>query len=192
MELVEDGLIMDREEKLPSPETELSCDAPSIADIPAITDILGQWTEAEEVQKYAERIARAIDGVSEYGMAFWVLKQNNKVIGVGGLADPLPAIKSYAQTENPGELKILYMDGAARGQGKGREFLAFLERAARDSGRSELLVRSAERYRETAFDFYKRCGYEDLGHITNEAGLPMEIFRKDLELKKPDESLDRD
>lgn len=192
MELIEDGLGTHREEKLPSPEAELSYDAPSITDIPAISDILSQWTEAEEVQKYAERIARAIDGESEYGMAFWVLKQNDQVVGVGGLADPLPSIRPYAQTDNPGELKILYMDGAARGQGKGREFLAFLERAARDSGRSELLVRSAERYRETAFDFYKRCGYEDLGHIMNEAGQPMEIFRKNLGLKKPDESLDRD
>lgn len=168
-------------EKLPTPEEPLAFAVPCSADLSAVTDILGQWTEPEETQKYVERIARCIEGESEYGMVFWVLKENGKVIGVGGLADPLPSVMPYAQTENPGELKILYMDGRARGKGKGREFLTFLEGAAREGGRSELLVRSAERYRETAFEFYKKTGYEDLGQIMNEAGNPMELFRKRLD-----------
>lgn len=151
---------------------------PVIADLFAIENILTQWVEAEEAEKYVGRIKSYISGQTEYNMAFWVIKQNDHVIGVGGLADPLPSIVSYAETSNPGELKILYLDNNLRGKGLGRKFLTFLEDEAVKRNYNELLVRSGEQYRETAFEFYKKMGYIDLGQMQNSFGKPMELFKK--------------
>ncbi len=153
---------------------------PAIVDLLAIENILKQWMDAEEVEKYVGRITSYINGQTEYNMVFWVIKQNNHVIGVGGLADPLPSIVSYAETSNPGELKILYLDNNSRGKGLGAKFLTFLEDEAAKRNYSELLVRSAEQYRETAFEFYKKMEYIDLGQIHNSLEKPMELFKKVL------------
>lgn len=143
--------------------------------------ILSQWIDAEEAAKYMERIDAECQGRTEYGMAFYALRRDGEIVGVGGLSDPLPMIRPFAATEHPGELKALYLDDQARGKGLGSFFLHFLEDEARRQGRKELLVRSAEQFRETAFGFYRQAGYEDLGVILNSAGKPMELFRKLLD-----------
>ncbi len=153
---------------------------PVISDLPEILRILSQWVDEAEAQKYIVRIKDCIEGRSEYGMRFYAMKDGDAVIGVGGLADPLPLVIPYAKTAKPAELKILYLDNNIRGKGYGKSFLEFLEKKALSDGRTELLVRSAEQFRETAFGFYLHCGYEDLGSIVNDAGRPMELFRKIL------------
>jgi len=158
-----------------------SFDLPKNEDLKDIENILNQWTDGEEVEKYLKRIKDQINGRTEYGMNFWTMKEANKIIGVGGLADPLPSILKYASTKNPGELKILYLYEQARGKSFGKKFLLWLEEKAFSQGRNELLVRSAEQYRDTAFEFYKKNGYEDLGQIINEAGKPMQLFKKILD-----------
>lgn len=45
-----------------------------------------------------DRIRAGIAGTKEYGMEFYVMKNEGVIVGVGGLADPLPAIMSYAGT----------------------------------------------------------------------------------------------
>jgi hypothetical protein len=87
-------------------QPDLNFSSPKVEDLSAISDILKQWTDEEEVKKYISRIQSEIKGQTEYGMNFWTMKENNKLIGIGGLADPLPSIKKYAESENPGELKI--------------------------------------------------------------------------------------
>lgn len=161
-------------------QSTLDFNLPKPEDLVAIANILSQWNDKDEVEKYITRIQNEIDGQTEYGMNFYTMKENNKLIGIGGLADPLPSIMSYAKTENPGELKILYLDNQARGNNFGKKFLNWLEEKALSDERSELLVRSAEKFRETAFEFYKTCGYEDLGQIENSDQKIMELFRKDL------------
>lgn len=158
----------------------ITFDSPQQKDILVIANILKQWLDTIEVEKYIERIGQAIKGRTEHGMNFWVIKEDSEVIGIGGLSDPLPNITSFAKTKNPGELKILYLDNKARGKGLGRQFILFLEEKSREQGRTEILVRSAEQYRNTAFEFYKKCGYEDNGSIINNAGKPMQLFTKIL------------
>lgn len=153
---------------------------PKAEDLTGIANILSQWNDQEEVEKYIARIQNEINGQTEFGMNFYTMKDNNKLIGIGGLADPLPSIMSYAKTPKPGELKILYLDNQARGKNFGKQFLTWLEKQALSQERTELLVRSAEKFRDTAFEFYKACGYEDLGQIENSDQKPMELFRKEL------------
>jgi GNAT superfamily N-acetyltransferase len=150
-------------------------------DLPVIEKILSQWTETKEKVKYVNRIEQAIGGKTEYGMRFWVAREGNLCVGVAGLSDPLPKVLSLAKTDKPGEIKILYVDKDSQGKGAGRALIEYLEKSARESGYKELLVRSAERYRETAYGFYEKVGYEKAGKVPGgEEGKEMQVFGKVL------------
>ncbi|MFZ4631804.1 MAG: GNAT family N-acetyltransferase [Patescibacteria group bacterium] len=147
---------------------------PKIEDLKAIAQILEQWTEKEEVEKYLSRIESEINGYTEYSMNFWVVKDGKFVIGVGGLAEPLPKILSLSKSKKPGEIKILYINSIHQSKGAGRQMVEFLEQEARNQGYTELFIRSAERYKDTAYGFYKNMGYEAIGKTENN----MKIFSK--------------
>jgi len=147
---------------------------PKIEDLKMIRSVLEQWTESEEVEKYLSRIESEINGSAEYSMNFFVVKDQELVIGVGGLAKPLPIVLPLAKTSNPGEIKILYIDNNHRGKGFGREMINYLELEARNQGYLELFVRSAERYKDTAYNFYKNMGYEEIYKLENN----MSVFYK--------------
>lgn len=149
---------------------------PKIEDLKMIGYILEQWTEPEEVEKYLSRIESEINGHTEYSMNFWAIKDEKLVIGIGGLAKPLPLILPLAKTNNPGEVKILYIDNDHRGKGVGRRMINYLEQEARTQGYRELFIRSALIYKNTAYDFYKKMGYEELGKLKDD----MSVFHKTL------------
>ena len=109
-------------------------------------------------------------------MNFWVIKSNDLIVGVGGLADPLPVVIPLAQSGNPGEIKILYLDNEIRGKGFGKQMVEFLEKEARGQGYTELFIRSAERYKDTAYGFYEKVGYKKVGLLDNN----MVVFAKVL------------
>ncbi len=154
---------------------------PKGEDLPDIEEILNQWTEEEEVDKYIERIGNEIDGHTEFNMQFWVARDNDKVIGIIGLSNPLPKVIPLAKTQKPGEIKILYVDNKEQGKGIGRTLVGFIENEAKRQGYKELLVRSAERYKNTTWGFYKKLGYSDLGIITGgDNKKKMQVFEKIL------------
>lgn len=147
---------------------------PQEKDLPDIKKILDQWTELEETDKYIGRIVNEINGKTEFSMRFWVIRNENSVVGIGGLADPLPKTLSFAKSIKSGEIKILYIDNDYRGKGIGKELMLFLENKAKEGGVTELLVRSAERYKDTAYGFYENMGYQKMGIIDQN----MMVFRK--------------
>ena len=147
---------------------------PKIEDLKIIRYILEQWTEPEEVEKYLSRIESEINGSTEYSMNFFVVKDQELVIGVGGLAKPLPIVLPLAKTNNPGEIKILYIDNNHCGKGIGKQVINYLELEARNQGYKELFVRSAERYKDTAYGFYEKMGYEQVYKLENN----MSVFYK--------------
>lgn len=150
---------------------------PEIEDLASIKTILSQWTEAKEVKKYISRIENEIKGRSEFNMHFWVAKKQ-QVVGVIGLSDPLPILKSFFQTSNPLEIKILYVDKIHTRQGIGKALVSFLENKAIEVGCKEIFVRSAIKYKDTAWTFYMKLGYQPLGIITNHKNNKMQVFRK--------------
>lgn len=149
-------------------------DKARLEDVDKITEILSQWTDQEEVDKYKIRIIDEINGKTEFGMKFWVISDDNKIVGVAGLADILPKINGFAKTDNAIEIKILYLDRKQRGKGYGKIFLEFLENQARKQKKSKILIRSAIRYQDTAWEFYEKYGYKRCGTIDND----MAVFRK--------------
>jgi len=149
---------------------------PKTEDLDKIFEILLQWTEKGEAEKYIKRIKNEINGTTEFNMSFWVIKKDDEIAGVGGLSDILPSIKNLSKTKNPGELKILYLDNKFRGQGFGKILLNFLEEKAKDNKYTELIIRSAERYKNTAYGFYEKMGYKNIGLTDNN----MAVFNKKL------------
>jgi len=154
---------------------------PTVEDLSIYKNILTQWTEEEEVNKYMGRISNEIKGEIEYNMHFWTAKENNNVLGLIGLCDPLPKIIPFSKTKKAGEIKILYIDGQQQGKGIGKSLITFIEKEAKRQDYQELLVRSAEKYKATAYGFYKKMGYSDLGTIINDEGKSMQLFEKLLE-----------
>lgn len=149
---------------------------PKTEDLDKIFEILLQWTEREEAEKYVKRIRNEINGTTEFNMSFWVIKKDEEVVGIGGLSDILPSIKSFQKTDSPCELKILYIDNKFRGQGFGKILLNFLEEKAKDNKYTELMIRSADRYKDTAYGFYEKMGYKNIGLTDNN----MAVFNKEL------------
>lgn len=149
---------------------------PSLFHLPAIENILTQWTEPEEVEKYLLRIENEINNKTEFNQHFWIIEFDGQVAGVGGLADPLPKTLPFASTKNPGEIKILYLDNQFRGHGLGKELLIFLETEAKIYDYSEILIRTAERYKTTAWDFYQHQGYKLVGYLDETMAVFQKIF----------------
>lgn len=132
-------------------------------ELPMIKAILAQWTDIDEADKYIERMKDEIEGSTRYNMKFWVIKEDGKVIGVSGIGDPYPKLSKYAKTDNPGLIKILYLDHRYRGKGHGKALLNEMIAKARHSGYSEILIGSHSRYKTTAYDFYLKMGFEVVG-----------------------------
>ena len=150
---------------------------PTTSDLSSIKNILIQWTDPEEVEKYLLRIEEEINNKTQYNQHFWIIKFENQVAGVGGLADPLPKTLPFAATPKPGEIKILYLDDKFRGHGLGKELLAFLENEAKNFGYTEILIRTALRYKTTAWDFYQHRNYKLVGYLDDS----MAVFQKLLQ-----------
>lgn len=149
---------------------------PIKADIEVIRDILTQWTEVEEVEKYVARITNEIDGIIEYNTRFWVYEDEGNVVGVAGLSDPLPKVMSFSKGKKPIELKILYVDYKRRGKGVGKRLMVYLENLAKNEQCDEMIIRSAKRYEDTAYGFYQKLDYKILGYVDDQ----MAVFGKML------------
>lgn len=154
---------------------------PILSDLDRIKEILNQWTQEEETNKYLQRIRDEIGGKTEFNQRFWVAKEDDQALGVTGLSDPLPKVIPFSKTEKPGEGKILYLDKLYRGKGIGKMLMEFIEVEARRQGYTELMLRSAERYRDTAYGFYEHAGYKKRGTVTSEdPSKTMQVFGKVL------------
>ena len=152
---------------------------PQIQDLPSIKEILSQWNDESETQKYFQRIENEIKGQIEFDMKFWVLKDEKKVLGIGGLSNCQPKLKPFIQTNNPKELKTIFLNQAFRGKGFGRKLVELLQSKSLSLGYKELLLVSAEKYRETAYGFYLKLGFKQLGEVEGgEVGEKMAVFSK--------------
>jgi len=145
-------------------------------DLERVRQILSQWVDEEETEKYVKRVKDEMSGKSEYGMRFWVVEDENQVVGVCGLADPLPVALKFSQGKKPVEIKILYLDETKRGKGLGKFAIDWLETEARRDGHDGMLVRSGEQFKDTAYGFYQKMGYKLVGKLEKN----MAVFRKKI------------
>ena len=162
-------------------EENIEINKPNGGDLNDIKEILSQWTDKEELNKYIERIDNEIKGKTEYNMQFWVVREGGKPVGIIGLSNLLPKVLFLAKTKKPAEIKILYLENNHRGKGLGKKLVSFVEDEAKKQGYSELIARSSMKYKETAFGFYERLGYAKMAEINNdEENKIMAVFEKVL------------
>ena len=154
---------------------------PSLEDLSRIENILTQWNIVGDVEQNVKRITNEINGKTEFNMQFWIARENDEVLGVTGLSDPLPKVIRFAKNTKPAEIKILYVDKDKQGKGIGRKLVSFVEEEARIKGYNELLVRSALIYKDTAWGFYKKMGYADVGKLEKGEREPIQVFEKLLD-----------
>ena len=152
----------------------MAIEKPRNKDLKSIEKVLEQWTDPEEVKKYLIRVNSEIKGKTEYSMNFWIIKKEDLVVGIGGLAETLTIILPLAKTNRPGEIKILYISNKYRNKGFGKQMINFLENEAKNQNYKELFIRSAKRYKDTAYNFYKKMGYKNLCKLDNN----MAVFYK--------------
>jgi GNAT superfamily N-acetyltransferase len=161
---------------------EIIIEKPRLGDLLELRRILTQWMEKSEVEKNITRIENEILGKIEFNARYWVARESGIPVGIVGLCDPLPQVLSFAKTSRPGKFRILYVAAERQKKGIGRKLVDFLEDEARKEGYKELLVRSAEIYRGSAYGFYEKMGYEKAGTVYagEDREKPMQVFRKEL------------
>lgn len=139
---------------------------PQIGDLVEIKNILSQWNDEEYTEIYFSRVRNEINGITEFNMKFWIAFDNG-VLGIIGLSDLSPDLLIFSKTDKPGQLKILYIDNKMRGKKIGKKITFFIEDEASKQGYKELLVKSSEIYKNTAWGFYEKMGYKQIGLTDN-------------------------
>lgn len=136
---------------------------PQITDIDPIKALLVQWNDLHYVEKYLPFIENYCND-KELGlyMEFFVLEDNNKIVGFAALSDINETVKELVQTSNPIELKMLYLDNAERGKGYGKLLLSYLENLVKERRKGEMIIRSSDQFKETAWEFYKKMGFPQI------------------------------
>lgn len=135
-------------------------------DFDAIYHILNEWLEQPYLDELFQLIKEENIQHLDYNRQHFVLEENNIVIGIGGIADLIPDMKSYAKSDKPGSIKSLYIADKYRGKGYGKKLLLSLEQILKSEGYTEIILRSAEKFQSTAWDFYIKMGYNKLGVMT--------------------------
>ena len=141
---------------------------PETKDLPKIKEVLAQWNDDEYTNLYFKRVKNEIEGSTEFNIKFWVASEKD-VLGIIGLCNPSPDILHFATTSEPGQLKILYIDSRAQGKGVGKKLTEFIEKKALKKDYDELLVKSSEDYKKTAWGFYEKMGYKPVDLIGNKS-----------------------
>lgn len=100
-----------------------------------------------------ERIFATEDAFGDAGAAWIVLYEDGRAVGCGGVRTLAPGV---------GEIKRMFVTGAARGRGHGRRLLAELEALAAALGHARVRLITTEVLAE-ARALYRSAGYREIG-----------------------------
>ncbi len=159
------------------------------SDVPALRPILEQWIRHPETEALLEEeVVDVLGSVEESikdanGRKYVVAEDTDgSVVGMMGLDTPGQAMRALAASENPAELINAYISPAARGAGVGKALVTQLEGIARTSGKTELLVNSGPRYRETGWGFWTKMFGEPASALVDYYGPGYDamVWRKPL------------
>jgi GNAT superfamily N-acetyltransferase len=143
---------------------------------PASTKLLGEYVAFVYARLAAAgvepgpRFFQTEDVFGEPGATWLVAYEDGQPVGCGGLCSPQPGV---------GEVKRLFVAGAARGRGYGRALLRELERRAAAAGHRSIRLLTAEALGE-AGALYEAEGYVVVKRVRVPGG-PVELeFEKAL------------
>jgi len=138
-------------------------------DLPAIGSILSDWLSKDEVDHYTKSVKDIVSGSSskpQFDSHYFVAVLNQEIIGVAGFRTPLPKLLNFTSTSKPAELCMLYVAKDHKGKkGAGKALLDFVISQAIEKGYEELVVRSAEKFKDTGWGFYDHMGFTRVGEL---------------------------
>lgn len=111
-----------------------------------------------------------VNGLRADGVRFWVAREAHYAVGCCALI-PLAS--------RTGEIKRLYVDDAARGQGVGNQLLETLEAAAQRDGMTTLMLEAGVNQPQ-ALGLYSKRGYSRRGPYGNYRDDPLSVFMQKL------------
>jgi len=141
------------------------------ADLPAIERILEIWIRDSpsspaldtEIAEYRARMAGSLSGDNGYRYLV-AITEDGRIVGVVGMRPPSSEMLAFAASERPAEMINAYVETRHRkGSGVGSALVRELERLARDSGSTEMILNSGPRYRNSGWEFFDRLGYTRRG-----------------------------
>ena len=160
-------------------------------DLPDILEIVRHWVrrDGKVIEEEAAATMAVIRGglTAGSGSHYLVARdggESGKVLGIMGfgiLNMKLTPYKSNLESDAVG-LLTAFLSPDARGGGLGRQLLAALFAAARDTGASEMIWSSNLRYRNTAWQFYTRMAGNPVGTVNDlfHPGSMSPVWRKPL------------
>ena len=128
-----------------------------------IRDVLLDWLTPEEAEYY---IVKINDQNKLYDSHYYLALLNDKVVGIIAYREPAPKVVRFTISEKPAEINMLYVGKEyCRGQGIGKTLLSYITDEVKGSGYTELVVRSAEKFKDTGWGFYDHMNFSRAGEL---------------------------
>ncbi|MBP6974787.1 MAG: GNAT family N-acetyltransferase [Candidatus Pacebacteria bacterium] len=152
-------------------------------DLPGVTNILSQsFSDTEDVNYMISLIKDSLSDTPQYPGEFYVVAKDDAgtVLGLLGYRDAITKLKQFSVGNKPIEIYSLFVYTNVRQKGNGRSLVNFLEEYATKNGYDEILVRSADKFKETGWVFYEKMGFTLAGTIEGSTGSISNVYRKSV------------
>jgi ribosomal protein S18 acetylase RimI-like enzyme len=150
-------------------------------DLPSVSNILSQsFSDTEDVQYMINLIKDSLSDTPQYPGEFYVVAKDDKgtVVGLLGYRNASTKLKQFSTGNKSIEIYSLFVDINARQKGIGRSLVKFLENYAVENGYDEIVVKSADKFKETGWIFYEKMGFIIAGTIEGSTGSLSNVYRK--------------
>jgi len=148
---------------------EIKIRSAKIEDLGDINSVLSEWLFPEEVIHYLDLIKQSIKqtpGSLEFDSHFIVAESDKKIIGLAGFRKLLPKLIKFSNTNNPGELSMIYISNKHRGNKIGTTLLNEIVDQTKKRNYTELIIRSSDRFKDSGWGFYDNfSGAEKVGQL---------------------------
>jgi len=152
-------------------------------DLPSVTNIISQsFSDTEDVQYMINLIKDSLSDTPQYPREFYVVTKDDKgtVVGFLGYRNVTTKLKQFSTGNKPIEIYSLFVDMHVRQKGIGRCLINFLEEYAATNGYDEILVKSADKFKETGWVFYEKMGFTLAGTVGGSIGNLSNVYRKSI------------
>ncbi len=151
-----------------------------ISDLDKISRIFGQYyANEDEIKYFTEIVEKSInkqgsDPSEEYIVA---RSKEGNILGILGYRNTIQKFLMYSVKPRSLEIYALFVDPNHTKQGIGRNLIYYIQNIALEKGYGELIVRSASKFKDTGWPFYKKIGFEEVGSIPETGQEVSRIFR---------------
>jgi putative acetyltransferase len=135
-------------------------------DQPSVVDFLAKADErSSALYPSQNRVGSPLSALLAENVRFFVARADGKALGCGG----------YAVFPGSAEMKRLFVDPAARGQGVGLRLVQVILAAAAQDGVRQIFLETGVKSDE-ALGLYRRVGFRECGPFGSYANDPLSIF----------------